>query len=354
MRARSAVIELQDAIAPLAPEWEQLVDRTGTSPFSRAGWFEAWWGAFGRGRLEIATLRRDGELAAVLPLMRRFGVRRALANWHTPEFEVPALDPAARAALFKGLLERTRTPLLLTLLTAGRPEPDAFRAAARASGVPTLAHTVERSPYVPIGGEWEAYLSTLPRRRRSELRRRRRRLEERGAVALEITDGDGRLAAVLDEGFEVESSGWKARSGTAIVSKPQTRDFYTRVARWAAERGTLRLAFLRLDERPVAFHFTIEEDGAAYQLKGGYDPEFREFGPGNLLVSEMLAWAFRRRLRAYEFLGEEEGFKLDWGSGLRERLALQAFPRSPAGAAGWCAYAYGRPTAKRARDLLRR
>ena len=347
-------IELHDEIAPLAPEWEELVDRARAGPFSRAGWFETWWGAFGRGRLEIATLRRDGELAAVLPLMRRLGVRRSVANWHTPEFVVPAVDPSARVALFKGLLQRTRTPLLLTLLTAGRPEPDAFRAAARASGVPILAHTVERSPYVQIGGDWQAYLLTLPRRRRSELRRRRRRLEERGAVVLEITDGDGRLADLLEEGFEVETSGWKARAGTAIVSKPQTRDFYTRVARWAAERGSLRLAFLRLDDRPLAFHFTIEEDGVAYQLKGGYDAEFRELGPGNLLIAEMLAWAFRRRLRAYEFLGAEEEFKMDWSSGLRERLAIQAFPRSPAGVAGRCAYAYGRPAVKRAREVVRR
>jgi CelD/BcsL family acetyltransferase involved in cellulose biosynthesis len=347
-------IELYDAIAPLAPEWEQLVDWAGAGPFSRAGWFEAWWGAFGRGRLEIAALRRDGELAAVLPLMRHFGVRRGVANWHTPEFEVPAVDPAARVALFKGLLERTRTPLLLTLLTAGRPEPDAFRAAARAAGVPVLAHTVERSPYVRIDGDWEAYLRTLPRSRRSELRRRRRRLEERGSVRVEIADGDGRLAALLHEGFDVETSGWKARAGTAIASKPQTRDFYTRVARWAAERGSLRLAFLRLDERPLAFHFTIEEDGVAYQLKGGYDTEFGELGPGNLLISEMLAWAFRRRLRAYEFLGAEEEFKMDWSSGLRERLAIQAFPRSPAGVAGRCAYAYGRPAVKRAREVVRR
>ena len=171
---------------------------------------------------------------------------------------------------------------------------------------------------------------------------------------LEISGGDGRLAELLHEGFEVETSGWKARAGPAIVSKSQTRDFYTRVARWAAEQGSLRLAFLRLDERPLAFHFTIEEDGVAYQLKGGYDAEFREFGPGNLLISEMLAWAFRRGLRAYEFLGAEEEFKMDWSSGLRERLAIQALPRSPAGAAGWCAYACGRPAAKRAREVVRR
>jgi CelD/BcsL family acetyltransferase involved in cellulose biosynthesis len=352
MRALS--LELHDAIAPLAPEWDQLVERAETGPFSRPGWFEAWWHAFGAGRLEIATLRQDGELAAVLPLLRRLGTRRSLTNWHTPEFEVPAVDAAARAALFGRVLRRTRMPLTLTLLTAGSPEASALRAAARAARMPTLSHTVERSPYVQIEGEWERYLLTLPRRMRSELRRRRRRLEERGSLALEVATGDERLAELLDEGFAVETSGWKAQAGTAILSRPDTVAFYTRVAGWAAERGSLRLAFLRLDGRPLAFHFTIEDGGAAYQLKGGYDPEFREFAPGTLLIHDMLAWAFARGLRTYEFLGAEEDFKLDWTSGVRDRLAIQAFPHSPAGAAGWCAYAYGRPAAKRARDLVRR
>src|SRR5215212_814274 len=156
MRTRS--IELHEAIAPLAPEWEELADRTGTGPFSRPGWFEAWWEAFGRGRLEIATLRRHGELAAVLPLVRRHGTRRSLTNWHTPEFEIPALDPPARATLLREVLEHART-----LLTAGRPDPDAFTAAARVARMPTLKHTVERSPFVQIDGDWERYQQTLPR-----------------------------------------------------------------------------------------------------------------------------------------------------------------------------------------------
>jgi hypothetical protein len=68
----------------------------------------------------------------------------------------------------------------------------------------------------------------------------------------------------------------------------------------------------------------------------------------------MIAWAFSRGLRSYEFLGADEAFKLDWTARLRERIALHAFPRSPVGAVGWSAHSYGRPLAKRARDLVRR
>lgn len=141
--------------------------------------------------------------------------------------------------------------------------------------------------------------------------------------------------------------------GTAILSRSDTQAFYRFVATWAAPRGSLRLAFLRLDGRPIAFHFTIEEGGAAYQLKGGYDPDLRELAPGHLLVEEVLRSAFARGLRTYEFLDADAAFKRVWTASLRERLALHAFPHSPTGALAWTAESYALPLATRARNLLR-
>jgi CelD/BcsL family acetyltransferase involved in cellulose biosynthesis len=352
--AAQVILDRHESIAPLAAEWDALVDQQAASPFSRPGWFDAWWQAFGQGRLEVFALRSGGDLVAVLPLAHRHGARRALSNWHTPEFEVPALGSASRRALMQRVLDSSRTPLELGMLTTGRDDADDFAAAADALGVRLLTRTIEYSPYVRIEGGFEDYERTLAQRRRSELRRRRRRLSERGTLTFEIATGPEHLDDLLAEGFAVEGSGWKTEQGTAILSRPETEAFYRLVARWAAARGSLRLAFLRLDGRPIAFHFTIEERGSAYQLKGGYDPALRELAPGALLIQEMIKWAFARGLRTYEFLGADEAFKLDWTASLRERIAMHAFPRSPSGAVAWTAQTYGRPLAKRARDLVRR
>jgi CelD/BcsL family acetyltransferase involved in cellulose biosynthesis len=344
-------LEVHNRFESLWGEWDELADRAGSPPFARPGWFDAWWRAFGAGTLEIVALRRGAELAAVLPLQRRRGALRSLTNWHTPEFELVAADAPAREALLRGVLERARTPILLGMLTSGRPDASIVPAAATAAGMRMLVRTIERSPYVRLDADWDEYERALPRRRRSELRRRRRRLEEQGALALDVADGTERLGELLAEGFAVEPSGWKADEGSAIVSHPETQAFYTAVARWAAPCGLLRLAFLRLDGRPLAFHFTIEDGRSAYQLKGGYDPGYRALAPGTLLIRAMLEWGFARGLRTYEFLGEDEGFKLDWTAEARDRLAVQAFPRSLAGSVGFAAFAYGRPLAKRAREL---
>jgi CelD/BcsL family acetyltransferase involved in cellulose biosynthesis len=347
------VLEREDALAPIAEEWDALVSQVGASPFCAPGWFDAWWRAFGRGRLDVYTLRGDGELLAVLPLAERHGIQRALTNWHTPELEIPAVGAGARRALLGRVLDTTRTSLQLAMLTAGGQDAHDFASVAGEHGLRVLPRTIERSPYVRLEGDCESYERTLPQRRRSELRRRRRRLAERGELTFEVETGAERLDELLTEGFAVEGSGWKTDQGTAILSRPETESFYRLVAEWAAPRGSLRLAFLRLDGRAIAFHFTIEEGGSAYQLKGGYDPEFRELSPGQLLVQDMVRWAFERDLRTYEFLGADEAFKLDWTASLRQRIALHAFPRSPAGTVAWTAQSYGRPLAKRARDVLK-
>jgi CelD/BcsL family acetyltransferase involved in cellulose biosynthesis len=347
-------IEVYRDFAPLAAEWDELVARCGSGPFSAPGWFEAWWQAFGRGQLELVALRQGSELAAVLPLHRRYGVRRTLTNWHTPELRIPAADSGARSALVGKVVDGTRLPLLVGMLTAGTAEVADLKSAAATAEMWTIVREIELSPFVSLEGGFEEYERSLASRRVRELRRRRRRLEEVGELSLEIADGGERLEDLLAEGFHIEGSGWKSEQGTAIESRPETQRFYRAVARWAARRGALRLAFLRLDGRAIAFHFTLEEGDSAYQLKGGYDPSMSTYAPGTLLIREMLAWAFARGLRSYEFLGADEGFKLDWTSSIRQRLAVTVFPRSPAGSIGWSAYAYGRPLAKRARNLVRR
>src|SRR5439155_10777058 len=97
-----------------------------------------------------------------------------------------------------------------------------------------------------------------------------RSLEERGETRVSYEDGGDGLEDLLSEGFRLEGSGWKERAGTAILSDPTVEGFYRAVARWASQRGWLRLAFLRLDGRAIAFDICLEQGGAVYVLKGGF------------------------------------------------------------------------------------
>ena len=106
---------------------------------------------------------------------------------------------------------------------------------------------------------------------------------------------------------------------------------------WASENGWLRLSFLRVGEQAVAFQYGFEAGGTYYFLKGGYDPEYRRFAPGKLLLRALLERAFATGLRSFDFLGADDPFKLEWSATAYDLKLVQAFSRSPLGAAEWVA-----------------
>jgi CelD/BcsL family acetyltransferase involved in cellulose biosynthesis len=332
---------------PLAAEWDELADRAGAAPWLRPGWIAAWRRAFGRGRLELLAARDDGRLRGLIALERRRGLLTSTSNWHTPAF-APLVDGEEPArALTEALFAGGGRRVVLAFVPGEGDALAACRAAAAAARHRLIVRTLERSPYVPVGGDWAAYAARRDGKLLRELRRRRRRLGERGRVALEVADGGERLDALLDEGFAVEAAAWKGRAGTAILADASTERFYRDVARWAAGRGCLRLAFLRLDAHALAFDYCIEERGVHYLLKTGYDPAHRAFAPGMLLRREMLERAFALGLTRYELLGADEPWKLSWAEATHERKLLQAFAPSPAGIVDWAAWAVGRPAVQR-------
>jgi CelD/BcsL family acetyltransferase involved in cellulose biosynthesis len=344
-------IETYSEIDLLAGEWDELADRLRVSPFLRPGWFTAWRRAFGTGRLEIIAARRGGRLAAVAALERTRLVLRSPTNWHTPLWAPLAEDADALRVILEQMVARAKPWLSLGFVGLGSDELEASRQAARSCR--TRIYTLERSPYVLLEGTWEEYARRLTAKRRSNLRRLERRLQEHGHLAFEVHDGRRELSALLEEGFRVEASGWKGERGTAISSTPQTRRFYEDAAAWAARRGSLRLGFLRLDGRPLAFDFAIEEVGAHSLLKTGFDEAWRAYAPGVLLRQRMIERAFVLGLDTYEFLGDATDWKLEWIDSTHERVAVEAFRRSPAGTVGWVTWAYARPAVRHLEAILR-
>jgi CelD/BcsL family acetyltransferase involved in cellulose biosynthesis len=346
------VLEMHSACEPIESEWDRLAAQLRAPPFLYPGWTCAWWRAFGKGDLCVLAVRRQGRLAGVLPLRRRGSLVASPTNWHTPLFGALVEDQEAARELSAGLLELHPRRVDLSFLDPTALGYDELTAGFR--GYRDATRTVIRSPYIEVDGDWEGFLAGRSRNLRQGLRRKRRRLEERGDVSVEVAESGNDLPAALERGFDLEVSGWKGGKGTAIRSSPETERFYREVASWASERGFLRLAFLRLGNRPLAFNYCLEAEGRHYLIKPGYDEEFRELGPGSILTSEMIARTFRLGLKSYEFLGGEDDYKVRWATGLRDRLRTQLFATSVTGALDRVVQTRGRAIARRALALAGR
>jgi CelD/BcsL family acetyltransferase involved in cellulose biosynthesis len=345
---RTAVV---DGIEPLARDWDALAVRTGAPPFLRPGWIAAWFAAFDGGRPRVACAWRGERLAGVLPLRRRPGALTSPTNAQTPGFGILAEDDAVARILARRVFAPAPRHVHLAHLDAADPALAELERIAGASGYRLLRTTIQRSPVVALSGR-EGPGVGLRAKDAANLRRRERRLAESGRIAVEVSDGADRLDELLAEGLRLEGSGWKQRRGTAIASREDTRRFYAAVARWARTAGLLRLAFLRVDGRGLAFQFALQDAHAYWFLKGGYDPAAAPYAPGRLLARDMVDRAAAAGLERFEFLGDAEPWKLEWTRECRVRVRVQAFAPTPIGAAGRLAHTgyrrYARPLAKRA------
>ncbi|MBN2112521.1 MAG: GNAT family N-acetyltransferase [Acidimicrobiia bacterium] len=308
----------------LAAAWDDLADRTGAAPFARPGWLRPWAEATGV-RLEALTAYCGDCLLGVLPVVWDRHRVRTPADWHSPWFEAVVADGTPLRALAAALAGAARSRVTVDFVLAGEGTARAAADALNAAGYRLRPRVRQESPFVAVHGSWEHYLASLPARRRSDLRRRARRLEEAGTVTWEVHEEAKGLPRLLEEALAVEAAGWKGAAGTAIASHPAMARFYREVAIWAAERGWLRLALLRLDGRALAFDLALEAQGRHFLLKTGYDPAFNALSPGLLLRRHMLQRAFDLSLASYEFCGAAEPWKLEWAQATRPVLAIEAF-----------------------------
>jgi CelD/BcsL family acetyltransferase involved in cellulose biosynthesis len=332
------------AFAGLAQEWDALVERCGGGIFYRHGFLRLWREHFAPdASLRILIQRAaDGCLTAALPLLLRhtsiYGVRvrelSAMANVHSGRFDMLAEDPpqAARAFLDVLLQQADWDVLRLIDVPQGGAAEALLKAAGGYAGLWSGRWASMNSPYINLPGSWSELEQTLSRHFRANMRRRRRRLSDKGKISLDLCDGsdDAELRARLDEGLELEASGWKGRGGTAISQSPDTLGFYSALAKQAMSEGRLRLRILRLDGKAVAFHFALQDGPRYLLLKPTYDEAHGEVGPGHLLMEEVLRDCIARGLLEFDFLGPGMPWKSDWSRTARPHDWLYLF-RGPRG-----------------------
>ncbi|GEL21284.1 hypothetical protein PSU4_02380 [Pseudonocardia sulfidoxydans NBRC 16205] len=333
----------------LAAEWDDLVDRVGATPFHRPGWFAAWWDAFGEGRRRIVTVRRGAELVAVMPLVERHGVVRSATNWHSFVSGPVAVDDLARTALLDHVLSHGRR-LDLSHLTTLVSDSTADTLARRRAHV--RREVVQRSPYVPGDVTFESYVERREARRVRQLQRNRRKLEKLGPVRHVADGGTAGVERAVARFLEIEASGWKGESGTAILSDDRTRAFYGGLTAWAGAAGILRVSFLEVDGHAIAGELCLEDDYATYPLKASYEPDHRQYSPGLILLFEQIRTSVESG-RSYEFMGSAEPYKMRWADDVRDIHRLDVYPATFAGRATLLADA-GVRTARRGAGRGRR
>jgi CelD/BcsL family acetyltransferase involved in cellulose biosynthesis len=308
-------ISTAEDFARLAEPWDELVrSMPRPSPFLLHGWLEEWWRHHKEGvRPLVHAAFDDGRLVGGLPLClvdRRGlqvlsfqgGSQSALADL--------VLDSAAPASLAKALADRAESSGQDLALLYGLPASSRL---IEAMG-PDRVHLVERSeaPVLDLDGGWEeVYRAKTTGKRRNQNARKRKQLAAAGRVETQVARESDELEAALEDAFELHEIRWRGRPDGSGFATPAGRQFHRAALRRLAELGIPRIVVLRLDGRPIAFHYFFLFERRMYVHRLAFDPAYSRYSPGLLNTLDAIEASAAEGATMVEFLGGAERYKIE-------------------------------------------
>ena len=205
---------------------------------------------------------------------------------------VPLIDASMAEATIEALFDHMEETPCLTLrlpnLSEDGPVLQAFRrVVARRSGQLIVFRRQIRA-VLTTGPRPDDYLETHWRSKKlKELRRLRRKLEAFGTVAFRTAKTPSEANEALERFFALEASGWKGRSGTALIQDAGRSTFVRSMLRDLSLSGKIRVDGLYAGDALVAGAISLVSGGTVAFWKIAYDETFARFSPGVLLTQEL-------------------------------------------------------------------
>ena len=114
--------------------------------------------------------------------------------------------------------------------------------------------------------------------------------EECGPLCTRWVNDQRSLPAAFEEFLELEASGWKGEQGTstAIKHSPDLVRFYRQLLDSFGEDGAFQINLLEIGGIPAAGQMCVSSQHSLFILKVAYNDDLRKYGPGNILMLNLL------------------------------------------------------------------
>lgn len=310
------------------------------TPFSRYEYLAHWWQTLGGSEWESAALHlvtasNDRGLLGIAPLFiaQHNGTRKLLLVGSIEISDYLDLIVQAEDApvFINGLLDflqsdaRTRgMPIALYNVPESSPTPALLNAACTARGWTIESVLFRATPRIPLRGDFEAYLATVEKKQRHEIRRKMRRAADSGArVEFHIVQDGAELPAATEAFLELMAQD----AEKAFFLKPAMRAHMIKLIDLAHQSGYLWLAFLKVDGKIAAGALNFDYANKLWGYNSGVNTEFMSLSPGWVLLAHQLMWATASGRAEFDFMRGDEEYKYRFGAINSHVLHVELSPR---------------------------
>ncbi|HID90109.1 MAG TPA: GNAT family N-acetyltransferase [Anaerolineales bacterium] len=313
--------QTSSAFDRLAEEWDTLLCRSAMDTiFLTPTYQRTWWRHLGQGDLLLLTVREGEELTGVAPLFlteqegRR--VLQTVGCVEVSDYLDWVLAPGREEEILAALLDFLNGSLTWDAIDLCNVHQDSptlalLPAPARRRGWSVRTEVQEVCPVVDLPETWEAYLASLGRKDRHELRRKMRRAEAMEGLRWYIVGPEHDLGAEMEAFLHLMAA--SAPEKAAFLTAPM-RAFFQELARATFEAGWLQLAFLEVEGRRLASYLNFVYDNRVLVYNSGLDWEaYPTLGAGIVLTGLLIRHAIEKGRETYDFLRGSEPYKYRLG-----------------------------------------
>jgi CelD/BcsL family acetyltransferase involved in cellulose biosynthesis len=310
----------------LAEEWRLLCDVSGSPlPFSRPEYVAAYFRNNKKAKFLIISVRMNGKLKAVLPLIERTKrlsylpatVLRGPSDFDLWPFDILMDSGSESLTVEKTLWDSVRNLtgwdiLELPNIAEGSAAENLLQIAA-AEGYPTHRWEYMRSPYISFS-DYPGVKDPLEIARSLNLKKNvkkiLRKLENEGGIKVHHLDKADPI--LLQSLYDLEASSWKGEKGSAILLRQADRTFWDEITQWGQQIGILSLVALEIKNEIAAVGVGLSYNNRYYGLKMGWDNRYKSYSLGHILLYNVLEYCLEHGLSELHLMGLRSPWKERW------------------------------------------
>jgi CelD/BcsL family acetyltransferase involved in cellulose biosynthesis len=314
----------------LCSDWRTL--HSGLSRpeiFLHLDWVSEWWRSFGGGyELSVPVLSRDGQVVAILPLVRQ--ERRLMYLGHSVADYCDLLHNGADSSrvlevVLDSVLNRTRPWDVIEINNV----PETSRLAAAIENLSGHWRSrVEKSPGDPcptlaFGADKQQALASVLGK--DKLRKAVRYLARRGELRFHHIEDEAEFESHFEEFMRQHIRRSAIAGRRSAFLNDDYVSFYRGLVKVFGLRSEIRFSVLEVGDRPVAYHFGTLFASKYLFYKPTFDVDYWDLSPGQVLLWYLLDYCRMADVNEFDFGQGGESYKFRFANDVRHNVNYKIY-----------------------------
>lgn len=319
-----------ESLVKFKDAWNQCLEESISQvPFLSFEYLQAWWETRGGGEwpqdselfIVVATENNQPVGFAPLFLTNNFDGQPALmfiGAVEVSDFLDFLVRPEDLAEFLPGLMDFLENSpdlppwkvLDLHNILDDSPTLPALAGEAQRRGWDHRQTVLQPSPFIPLPGDFDAYLAQIDKKQRHEIRRKMRNIEQSPVdVDYTVVTDPQTLTAETQAFIDMMA---QDPSKKTFLTVPMVKHLH-KTAQVMLEKGWLHLSFLTLDGNKAAGNFSFIYNNRLWLYNSAWEWDYRKFSPGWILLTHLLQGANENGIEVFDFMRGDEDYKYKFG-----------------------------------------